>query len=77
MSTQAIPIDADELARLDAERMRMADALREILDYPLDSDVIHAAAQMKLIAVRAFTNPIGAAIRAEIARRRESPTEQP
>jgi hypothetical protein len=44
--------------RLDAERMIMADALQEIFDYPLDRDVINAAAQMKFIAVRAFTKSI-------------------
>ena len=51
-----------EIHRIDYERMKMADALRKILDYPLDSDVINAAAQMKFIAVRAFTSPIAAEI---------------
>jgi len=61
---RAAEIDAleAEIHRIDYERMKMADALREILDYPLDSDVINAAAQMKFIAVRAFTSPIAAEI---------------
>jgi len=61
---RAAEIDAleAEIHRIDYERMKMADALREILDYPLDSDVINAAAQMKFIAVRAFTSPIATEI---------------
>jgi len=57
---RAAEIDAleAEIHRIDYERMRMADALREILNYPLDSDVINAAAQM----LRAFTSPIAAEI---------------